>query len=73
MESVLDNTYKGVQSHLTQAVITRLRNSERAWTVSRDKDCDQISPGRARGIPFYQCVTEAAINRTAWLMRTFGD
>jgi uncharacterized protein YecT (DUF1311 family) len=73
VERVLNNTYKGVQSRLTQAEITTLHNAERGWMVSRDRDCDLISPGRGRGIPYYKCMTEAAINRTAWLMRNIGD
>lgn len=77
VESVLNNTYQGVQTHLTPAQIAGLRDAERAWIVSRDKNCDWISPGRGRGpdhgLSYYQCMTEAAIDRTAWLMRNIGD
>ena len=67
----LNEVYRARFSYLPKSKYAGLRDAERAWIASRDKDCSWLSSSRDRF--FYMCMLESTINRKYRLLRNIGD
>jgi len=68
----LNTVYRGRFSYLPKSEFDGLRVAQRAWALSRDKNCSWLTKGRQTGT-YYLCMLEASISRKYWLLRNIGD
>lgn len=69
----LNRTYRAVMARLAPPARTKLRASERAWIVERDRSCRRDSKaaegGTLASVIYSGCILDRTIERTIWLER----